>query len=312
MFRCSYLLRNLGPRPLARQSGRRTFDMDVSPAAVCAPVPARGSVRHASASASTSAVSEALNAVVAFEPVLVNLSGELVSERPTPVFIASGEGVALGAWQPLVQSLQSIGFSGILVPFPAGFSDIEAVADFYQLAIERAQLTPPLMVAHSLGTLCALKFLESYSLSGLVLLNPLPPHNPKETISTLLQDYSKNLASEAESEYVLANVPGVAELLQGLTKVEGVVLEPRAVPALVVLTPADARVLGPVGGAVEATLLHMCGAHEDEERTLLRMPAVVATAEEAATSNAQARNWRNAYSDERCVQAVVNWLDETA
>jgi len=245
----------------------------------------------------TAAWKQALQEVVSFEPVLMNGAGQLVPERPTPIFIASGEGVPVTSWQPLVRSLQNIGFSGIVVPFPAGFSDIAAVADLYQQAIYDAQLTPPLMVAHSLGTLCALKFLESYSISGLVMLNPLPPLAPSETISTLLQEHSE--------ESIDAEQSTVRELLRGLTKVEGVVLEPRAVPALVVITPADVRVLGPAWGAVEATLLHMCGSQEDDERSLLRLNSL----EESSSSLA---NKRNAYADERCVSAVVTWLDEIA
>jgi len=265
-----------------------------------------GTSARAAAAAALSASQKALSAVVKFAPVLVDSCGKVVPERPTPVCIASGEGVPLASWQPLVRSLQSLGFSGIVVPFPEGFSDIEAVADLYQQAIDAAQLTPPLMVAHSLGTLCALKFLESYSLSGLVLLNPLPPHDPKETISILLQDYSR----DAGTAHWHGNVP---EVLRSLTKVEGVVLEPRAVPALVVLTPADARVLGPPGGEVEATLLHMCGAQEEEERTMVRIHTDIAPAAASDTAaEAQARYMRNAYSDERCIEAVVQWLDETA
>ena len=48
-------------------------------------------------------------------------------------------------------------------------------------------LTPPVIVAHSISSFIAQKYLESYSLKGLVLINPVPPVHT-ETVRNLLEN----------------------------------------------------------------------------------------------------------------------------
>lgn len=38
-------------------------------------------------------------------------------------------------------------------------------------------LTPPIFVSHSLSSFIAQKYLESYSLKGLIMVNPIPPNH---------------------------------------------------------------------------------------------------------------------------------------
>lgn len=59
----------------------------------------------------------------------------------------------------------------------------EASADQLHRQIVAAKLTPPIMVAHSMSTFAAQKYLESYALSGLVLVNPFPPSNARHTLN---------------------------------------------------------------------------------------------------------------------------------
>ena len=48
-------------------------------------------------------------------------------------------------------------------------------------------LIPPVIVAHSISSFIAQKYLESYSLKGLVLINPVPPVHT-ETVRNLLEN----------------------------------------------------------------------------------------------------------------------------
>jgi pimeloyl-ACP methyl ester carboxylesterase len=58
-------------------------------------------------------------------------------------------------------------------------------ADQIQQCITNAKLTPPILVAHSAATYAAQKFLESYAVRGLVLVNPVPPKSAREVLSKL-------------------------------------------------------------------------------------------------------------------------------
>ena len=246
-------------------------------------------------------------AVISFQPVSVDKAGCIVRERPTPVFIASGEGMPPVVWQPLVQSLQERGFSGLVCPFPQGFGDTEKIGHFYQQVITTAQMTPPLMIADSVATLGAFKFLESFSLSGLALLNPLPQEGEHslQSINRLRQLYmhqaSNVQSTHVSNTHVARSAAQAVEDLKGITTAEGVVLEPRAVPMFVVLSDADTLLLGAPNGPIEKTLLHLCGLSEDEhERELLRL------------SGKPSQVFRASVSHSECIDALVDWLDEIA
>jgi hypothetical protein len=118
-------------------------------------------------------------------------------EQPTPVLIVCGEFgtaeryvlsaglclmfvdcwvLAFCSWTAVSNFLQDRGFSGVILEW----SDIEhddlatAVNNIYQQGIMRHGMIPPILVAHSLSTFLTQKFLESYAISGLVAINPLP------------------------------------------------------------------------------------------------------------------------------------------
>ena len=70
------------------------------------------------------------------------------------------------------------------------------MADEIQKHITSNKLTPPVLIAHSMSTYAAQKFLESYALSGLVLINPIPPYTAPTVISKLLQHYKQCIDSQ--------------------------------------------------------------------------------------------------------------------
>lgn len=49
------------------------------------------------------------------------------------------------------------------------------MANLLHKEVVQQKLTPPVLVAHSISTFVAQKYLESYALSGLILVNPIPP-----------------------------------------------------------------------------------------------------------------------------------------
>ncbi len=61
---------------------------------------------------------------------------------------------------------------------------IDYLADRLQQAIQSAGMVPPVLVAHSLSSFVAQRFLESYPLAGLVLVNPIPD-DPAHCATTL-------------------------------------------------------------------------------------------------------------------------------
>jgi hypothetical protein len=261
--------------------------------------------------------------VVSFEPLLCDASGVAIKERPTPVFIANGEGLPTEVWSPLISALQAKGFSGLVCPFPTGTSHIDEVAQEFQAAITGARMVPPVMIAHSLSTLCALNFLESYSLAGLVILNPVPP-TPTSAVreaAHILTERAERQPLSVHTYYGIerggiipsANAAQVdynelpMELLRRLTKGKELLLERGVVPTLVVLSSADALLLGDAGGSTETALLDMCGAEEGDEQTIIRLAPVQNQKGVDSSSNQDAQD---IYGDPRCVQKVVEWLDE--
>lgn len=61
-----------------------------------------------------------------------------------------------------------------------------AAADHIHSEIAAAKLTPPIIVAHSAATFAAQKYLESYALSGLVLIDPFAPRGAKHQLTQWL------------------------------------------------------------------------------------------------------------------------------
>jgi pimeloyl-ACP methyl ester carboxylesterase len=69
--------------------------------------------------------------------------------------------------------------------YPHSSTSFYQAADHIQQCITNAKLTPPILVAHSAATYAAQKFLESYAVRGLVLVNPVPPKSAREVLSKL-------------------------------------------------------------------------------------------------------------------------------
>lgn len=88
-------------------------------------------------------------------------------------------------WDSLVLTLSSNGYSGTRIPHPSTCGTFYDAADEIQRQITTHKYTPPVLVAHSAASYAAQKFLESYPLSGLILVNPVPPYSAQKAILAL-------------------------------------------------------------------------------------------------------------------------------
>ena len=198
-------------------------------------------------------------------------------ERPTPVILLPGEGLGPGVFNLWVKSLQIRGYSGVVMSLPSDVDDPDALGQAIHTVVEKEHMIPPVLIAHSVGSHAAINYLESHSLAGLVLLNPLPVH-PSQPATILSTRYSECVATsyqtetEDSEEGVVSRYYGVrpphpvipthchaengfpTALLRNLSRHADVKLEPGPVPSLVVLSGGDEALYD---GKQEKDLLHM-------------------------------------------------------
>ena len=107
-------------------------------------------------------------------------------ERPIPLVLLAGEGLNKSIWNNTINFLSNRGFSGIALALP-DINNIDKVTDSINHSIQKAKLTNPIIISHSISTFVAQKYMESYSASALVLINPIPPQNHISSISKLYE-----------------------------------------------------------------------------------------------------------------------------
>jgi len=107
--------------------------------------------------------------------------------------------------------------------------------------------TPPILVAHGVGTFVAQKYLESYAASGLVMIAPFPPH-PRTTLErfagTVLNDLMPRDSSRVleDLNQLVESEPGPGGLFQDAARPENILnLEPlgQFIDVLLVSTLTD-------------------------------------------------------------------------
>ena len=81
-------------------------------------------------------------------------------------------------------------------------------------------LTPPVIVAHSISSFIAQKYLESYSLKGLVLINPVPPVHT-ETVRNLLENEKYCKLNTNNHKVLCTNVIEKNNEIQENNEIEG-------------------------------------------------------------------------------------------
>ena len=121
-----------------------------------------------------------------------------VAERPTPIILLPGEGLGPDVFHLWVESLQSKGYGGVVTTL-ASTDDPEALGSAINDIVESEHMVPPVLVAHSIGSYAAINYLESHSLAGLVLLNPIPVH-PSQAASMLSSKHADCVATSYQTE----------------------------------------------------------------------------------------------------------------
>lgn len=102
-------------------------------------------------------------------------------------------------WSTLADYLSKRGYGGTCIEYPVVGNSFEEMANLLHQQIVLNKFTPPVVVAHSLSTFVVQKYLESYALSGLVLINPIPP-TATQAIINLNSQWNDSLASAQERE----------------------------------------------------------------------------------------------------------------
>lgn len=155
------------------------------------------------------------------------------------MLILIGEGLKKSVWNSTVKYLQQRGFNGMTMEIPTDMIDIDKVTDHVHLAIQKEKLNNPILITNSIGTFIAQKYLESYSTSALVLINPLPPQNYMKNIDKLI-DSNYFVDSDTINKYKTLSYP---KFIQNITNDSQVNIEPNACKMLVITTKGDGNVI---------------------------------------------------------------------
>ncbi len=80
-----------------------------------------------------------------------------------------------GRWDDLIYRLRNCGYSGLAIEYDElckNSLDVEKQVTEIRNLVSAAKMTPPILIAHSLGCYLGLKYLESHALSAIIMLNP--------------------------------------------------------------------------------------------------------------------------------------------
>ncbi len=165
--------------------------------------------------------------------------------------------------------------------FPHDCASIDDGVAMLHNAFAPVSFQPPILVAHSLSTFIAQKYLESFALSGLILVNPIPPYpshaaanllnrwlmirdrvgnkwNDGQHLDSIMEYYGlrSSKMGEVGGESTLENVhlcdellehidSGTIKLIDSLVNDRNInlVLEPQSVPIFVLTTMLDREIL---------------------------------------------------------------------
>ena len=88
------------------------------------------------------------------------------------------------------------GYSGMCVEYPSSCHSMDDMVEYLHKQVKLHKLTPPVMVAHSMASFVAQKYLESYALAALVLVNPIPPATSASSINLLQNQWKSSVRPE--------------------------------------------------------------------------------------------------------------------
>jgi pimeloyl-ACP methyl ester carboxylesterase len=127
-------------------------------------------------------------------------------------------------WKPFITFVASGGYGGALIPYVSQKSTFYDAADTVHAHIAQLKLTPPVLVAHSMSTYMIQKYLESYALSGLVLVNPIPPFSAPAATTKLLKRW-QDIHAKRSSPSSTVNYYGVSHMISDISNDEAIIDE---------------------------------------------------------------------------------------
>lgn len=178
-----------------------------------------------------------------------------------------GEGLGLSIWRDFIRRFSDEGYAGVACSLPGdSLQSSDDTVAYLRDTVENNHMIPPLLLAHSLSCHTAIQYLESHSLAGVVLLNPVPVNAAKaaamlstryaDCASTAYQSELEQSASSVARRYYNITGPAAATslfaseddvtpsfpkaLMRNIASSrQKVMLEACSVPACVIMTAGD-------------------------------------------------------------------------
>jgi pimeloyl-ACP methyl ester carboxylesterase len=109
------------------------------------------------------------------------------------------------------------GFCGTVMELDASSGSLRQAVRSIEAVVKSCGYWPPVVVCHSLSTFAAQKYLESFSLSGLVLVNPFPPHPEATFLSRYMSVVGDDDTNSDDGAAAVARAQRVFQLPAGLS-----------------------------------------------------------------------------------------------
>ena len=131
-----------------------------------------------------------------------------IRESPLPLFFVRGSEEY--DWSKVINDFSAKGYGGVVVDLPPLVETVDDAVDYLENVKTKHGLVPPIMITFGLTTFVGQKYLESYSLRGLIMVNPIPPHNYEAALRRLDQSHAHKLVESllAKKQNVLLE-PGM-------------------------------------------------------------------------------------------------------
>ena len=106
-----------------------------------------------------------------------------VRESPLPLIFVRG--TEEYDWNKVINYFSAKGYGGVVVDVPPAVETVDDATNYLEEVRTKHGLIPPIMITFGLTTFIGQKYLESYPLHGLIMVNPLPPYNYEAALRQL-------------------------------------------------------------------------------------------------------------------------------
>ena len=120
----------------------------------------------------------------------------------------------MNSWYPSADYFSKKGYSGIIVTLPMEINSLDEAVDYLEMKKMENNLIPPIMITNSLSTYIAQKYLESFSLQGLVMFDPISPTNITDNVIEIEMINNKQVSPYYPNKLIkyILNNPGQSKL----------------------------------------------------------------------------------------------------